>query len=229
METESKTLTVRRSATWAIILAKLSAIVLLIILANMGVSWLIDRLEIQIWPEYLEIVDRAVLIAVILYIGLMATPFLPGIEVGLALMMILGPKGVLVTYVCTLIALMISFSIGRIFPTHLLVSLLRWLNLTRAEALLESFCATPPEKRLDFLAEKAPAQTVPALLKRRYLLLALLLNLPGNALIGGGGGIGMIAGISRLYSFPKYVLLISLAILPGPILVLLSKFFSQVL
>ena len=63
METESKTLTVRRSATWAIILAKLSALVLLIILANMGVSWLIDRLEVQIWPQHLEIVDRAVLIA----------------------------------------------------------------------------------------------------------------------------------------------------------------------
>ena len=190
METESKTLTVRRSATWAIILAKLSAIVLLIILANMGVSWLIDRLEVQIWPQHLEIVDRAVLIAVILYIGLMATPFLPGIEVGLALMMMLGP-----------------------------------LNLTRAETLLEGFCTTPPEKRLEFLAEKATTQTIPALLKRRYLLLALLLNLPGNALIGGGGGIGMMAGISRLYSFPKYVFLISVAILPGPMLVMLSKFF----
>jgi hypothetical protein len=225
VETRSKTLTVRRSVTWAITLTKLSAIVLLIVLLNMGVSWLIDRLDIQIWPQYLEIVDRAVLIAVILYIGLMATPFLPGIEVGLALMMMLGPKGVLVTYVCTLIALTISFGLGRLFPTHLLVSLLRWLNLTRAEALLESFCATPPEKRLDFLAEKAPAQTVPALLKRRYLLLALLLNLPGNALIGGGGGIGMMAGISRLYSFPKYVFLVSVAILPGPTLVMLSKFF----
>lgn len=225
METESKTLTVRRSATWAIILAKLSAIVLLIILANMGVSWLIDRLEVQIWPEHLEIVDRAVLIAVIVYIGLMATPFLPGIEVGLALMMMLGPKGVLATYVCTLIALTISFGVGRLFPTHLLVSLLRWLNLTRAETLLKGFCATPPEKRLEFLAEKATTQTIPALLKRRYLLLALLLNLPGNALIGGGGGIGMMAGISRLYSFPKYVFLISVAILPGPMLVMLSKFF----
>jgi len=219
METESKTL------AWAITLAKLSAIVLLIILANIGISWLIDRLGIQIWPEYLEIVDRAVLIGVILYIGLMATPFLPGIEIGLALMIMLGPKGVLVAYICTLVALTISFGLGRLFPTHLLVSLLRWLNLTRAAALLESFDATPPEKRLEFLAEKTPTQTIPALLKRRYLILALLLNLPGNALIGGGGGIAMMAGMSRLYSFPMYFFLISVAILPGPTLVMLSKLF----
>lgn len=220
METESKAL------TWAITLAKLSAIVLLLILANIGISWLIDRLEIQIWPEYLEIVDRAVLIGVILYICLMATPFLPGIEIGLAFMMVLGSKGILLIYTCTLIALTISFGLGRLFPTHLLVSLLRWLHLTRAAALLKGFDATPPEKRLEFLAEKTPTKTVPTLLKRRYLILALLLNLPGNALLGGGGGIAMMAGISRLYSFPKYLFLIAVAILPGPILVTLSNFFQ---
>ncbi|MDH3672456.1 MAG: hypothetical protein OES46_15080 [Gammaproteobacteria bacterium] len=226
METERKTLAVRRSVTWAITLAKLSGIVLLIILANIGISWLIDRLEIQIWPEHMEIVDRAVLIGVILYIGLMATPFLPGIEIGLAFMIVLGSKGILLIYICTLVALTISFGLGRLFPTHLLVSLLRWLNLARAAALLKSFDATPPEKRLEFLAGKAPTQTIPVLLKRRYLILALLLNLPGNALLGGGGGIAMMAGISRLYSFPKYFLLIAIAILPGPILVMLSNFFQ---
>jgi hypothetical protein len=220
METETRTF------PWAITMAKLSGIVLVIILANIGISWLIDRLEIQIWPEYLEILDRAVLIGVILYIGLMATPFLPGIEIGLALMAVLGPKGVLVTYICTLIALTISFGVGRLFPTHLLVSLLQWLHLSRAATLLKSFDATPPEKRLEFLAESTPNQTIPALLRRRYLLLALLLNLPGNALIGGGGGIAMMAGMSRLYSFPTYFFLISIAILPGPLLVMLSTFLQ---
>ena len=219
METEN------RALVWGAILAKLSLIILLIILANIGISWLIDRLEIQIWPEYLEIVDRAVLISVVLYIGLMALPFVPGIEIGIALMVMLGPKGVLVTYVCTVIALTISFGLGRLFPTHLLVSLLQWLNLRRAAALLERFDATPPEKRLQFFVEKTPTRTVPALLKHRYLLLAVLLNVPGNALVGGGGGIGMMAGISRLYFFSNYVLLVSIAILPAPILILLSKYF----
>ena len=68
-----------------------------------------------------------------------------------------------------------------------------------------------------------PTRTIPALLKRRYLVLAVLLNLPGNALIGGGGGLAMVAGMSRLYSFPAYFLLISVAILPGPAVILLSQ------
>jgi uncharacterized membrane protein YdjX (TVP38/TMEM64 family) len=127
-------------------------IAVVIVLANIGISWLIDRLEIQIWPQHLEIVDRAVLIAMILYVGLMATPFLPGIEIGLALMSMLGPKGVLVTYICTLVALTISFGVGRLFPARLLVSLLRWLNLTRAAALLKSFDATPPEPDVSAIA-----------------------------------------------------------------------------
>lgn len=222
MRTENRASTVRR---WGITLAKLLVFAVLIILANIGVSWIIDRLEVQIWPQHLEIVDRAVLIAVVVYVGLMATPFLPGIEIGLALMTMLGPKGVLVTYFCTLIALTISFGVGRLLPARLLVSLLEWLHLTRAAALLKNFDATPPDKRLEFLAEKAPTKAVPALLRRRFLVLALLLNLPGNALIGGGGGIAMMAGMSRLYSFPKYFFLISVAILPGPILFMLSKSF----
>lgn len=219
METETEGL------AWATTLVRLLAVVALIILANIGTSWVVDRLEIQIWPEYMENIDRAVLIGMILYIALMATPFLPGIEIGLALMMVLGPKGVFVTYICTLIALTISFGLGRLFPTRLLVALLRWLNLARAATLLKNFDATRPEKRLEFLAERVPNQAIPAVLKRRYLMLALLLNLPGNALIGGGGGIAMMAGMSRFYTFPMYFLLISVAILPGPILVTLSKFF----
>ena len=54
-------------------------------------------------------------------------------------------------------------------------------------------------------------------------MIALLLNLPGNALIGGGGGIGLIAGMSRVYSFPRYFLLVGLAITPLPLLFLAGK------
>jgi hypothetical protein len=51
-------------------------------------------------------------------------------------------------------------------------------------------------------------------------MIAAALNLPGNALIGGGGGIGLIAGMSRLYPYPKYILFVALAITPLPILFL---------
>ena len=55
------------------------------------------------------------------------------------------------------------------------------------------------------------------------LMIAVTLNLPGNVLIGGGGGIGLIAGMSGLCPFPKYILCVSLAIAPLPILLLAGK------
>jgi len=77
------------------------------------------------------------------------------------------------------------------------------------------------EQRLRFLLQSAPTRIVPFLLRYRYLIIGILFNLPGNALIGGGGGIGLIAGMSKLFPFPKYLLLICLAITPGPIIFLL--------
>lgn len=223
---DSKPLIAWRESTWATTLARLAVVVAVIVLANFGASTLADTLKIQIWPSHMETIDRAVLVSVILYTVLMATPFLPGIEIGLALMVMLGPKGVVITYICTLVALTVSFALGRVFPAHVLVSLLRWLHLRRAAALLERFNATEPAGRLEFLAENTHGRSIRVLLNHRYLLLALLLNLPGNVLLGGGGGIAMMAGMSRLYSFPRYLPLISVAILPGPVLVMLSKYIQ---
>jgi hypothetical protein len=226
MKREGKALAPRQSSNWIVTLAKLSAIVLVIVLANIAATGLVNRIEVQIWPQHMEIVDRAVLISVILYIGLMAMPFLPGVEIGLVLMAMLGHKGILVVYICTLVALGISYGIGRLIPPNALVAFLRWMHLARAAAMMKRFYSVEAEERLDFLAQRLPSRTLPALLRRRYLVLAVLLNLPGNALIGGGGGLAMIAGMSRLFPFPAYFLLISVAILPGPIVVMLSKSWS---
>ena len=223
METGSSESENEHSFKWSNTLIKLSLIAVFIILINIGFSQVADRFEVQIWPEHLQVVDRVVWLGIILYIAMMAIPFLPGIEIGLILMLMLGPKGVLVVYIGTLVALSISFGIGRLFPTTLLAALMRWLHLTRAESLLREFDAIPPENRMEILVEKTSSPTMVKLLKRRYLSLAVLLNLPGNALLGGGGGIAMLAGMCRLYSFPKYLMLIAAAVLPGPILIFLSK------
>jgi hypothetical protein len=52
----------------------------------------------------------------------------------------------------------------------------------------------------------------------------VLLNLPGNALLGGGGGIGLIIGMSRLIPFHKYLLLIAVAVAPVPLGLYLQEF-----
>jgi len=208
---------------WGVVLLKIGLVALVIIVLNLVVSRGIESLQLQVWPEHMEVVDRVVLTGLLVYIGLMALPFLPGVEIGLAFMMVLGFKGIVAVYACTLIALSIGFGLGRLLPSRFLVSFLEWLHLTRAAALLRRFDELPPEERLQFLAQRTSSRIVTALIRRRYLLVALLLNLPGNAVLGGGGGIAMLAGMSRLFPFPAYLLLIALAVLPGPLLILLSN------
>ena len=58
-------------------------------------------------------------------------------------------------------------------------------------------------------------------LRRRYLVLALLVNLPGNSLIGGGGGILLAAGLSRLFQPVAVALTMLLATAPLPLAVML--------
>jgi hypothetical protein len=70
----------------------------------------------------------------------------------------------------------------------------------------------------------APARVAPFLLDHRYATSAVLLNLPGNALLGGGGGIGLIIGMSRLIPFHKYLLLIAVAVAPVPLGLYLQEF-----
>jgi len=58
-----------------------------------------------------------------------------------------------------------------------------------------------------------------ALKTRPYLLIALMLNLPGNWVLGEGGGVSLMAGMSRSVSFQRFVLTVALAVAPIPMLV----------
>ena len=153
--------------------------------------------------------------SILAYVLWMAMPFVPGIELGLALMVMLGPKGVVLVYLCTLLSLSLSFAIGRLIPLKVFSLLLGWLHLQKAQNLVLQLEPLNSEEKLDFLLSTAPSKAIPYLLKHRYL--------PGKVLIGGGGGIGLIAGMSRLCPFPKYILFVSLAITPLPILFLAGK------
>jgi hypothetical protein len=205
--------------------AKLAAGILLflgiLLLLNYGVARLADLLAFQMWPRHLNTVVFIVFASAAIYVGLMALPFLPGIEVGLMLMAMLGVEGIVLVYLCTVLALSLAFLAGRLLPPRYVARALGWLRLERGRKLVTDLEPLGPEERLQFLARSAPSRIVPFLLRHRYLVLALLFNLPGNALIGDGGGIALIAGMSRLFPYPKYLLLVSVAITPVPLLFLL--------
>jgi hypothetical protein len=196
---------------------RMAIILAIIILLNVAGAWLGRQVNFQLFPRHDSMLQTILLIAILIYIVLMATPFMPGIEVGLAIMLMLGSKSALLIYLCTLIALSISYMIGKYFPLQLVHRLLRWLYLHKASALVSRLEPLNQQERLKLVYEKAPKRFAPFLLDHRYATIAVLLNLPGNALLGGGGGIGLVIGMSRLIPFHKYFLLISLAVAPVPL------------
>ena len=204
-------------------LLKISLIVGFLVLVNYGGSVVVEQINFQVWPEHERLIITVLWLAIVVYILWMALPFVPGIELGLALMVLLGTRGIVLVYLCTLLSLSLSFTIGRLIPLKSFARFLGWLHLYKARDLVLQLEPLNAEEKLDFLLRSAPSKIIPFLVKHRYMMIALALNLPGNALIGGGGGIGLISGMSRLYPFPKYILLISLAITPVPLLLLAGK------
>jgi len=57
----------------------------------------------------------------------------------------------------------------------------------------------------------------------RLLALIVLINTPGNTIIGGGGGIAMAAGYSRSLTYPAFLACIAVAVAPVPAMVLVAE------
>jgi hypothetical protein len=198
-------------------------IVLIIILGlNLAGTWIGHQVNFQIFPRHDPLLHVAVMAAAIIYILLMATPFMPGIEVGMAVMVLLGYKSAILIYLCTLVALSISYLIGRYFPLHLVHRFLQWLYLEKASKLICELEPLERSERLGLLNQKAPSKIAPFLLNHLYLTIAVVLNMPGNALIGGGGGIGLVVGMSGVVPFHKYFATVAIAVLPVPLTIYLQ-------
>lgn len=154
----------------------------------------------------------------LLYALLIALPFVPGVEIGLALMMAEGPQAAPWVYLATLLGLSLAFAAGASLPYALLHNWLVDLRLVRVCRLLHRIEPLDRDARLALLADSAPNWLGP-LTRFRHLVLALLVNVPGNALLGGGGGILFLAGFSRLFSPLPTIATLAIAVAPVPLLV----------
>jgi hypothetical protein len=61
------------------------------------------------------------------------------------------------------------------------------------------------------------------LVSNRHITLAVCLNLPGNSVLGGGGGIAALCGLSGQFHWWRYVLTVMVATAPLPVLVLIGQ------
>jgi hypothetical protein len=187
-----------------------------------GSGWLIDFFVVNFGAAVQSHELHVMVAGVALFTVLMAIPYVPSIEISLALLAVFGPKVAIAIYTATLAALTLSYLIGRVLPLSLIAKLFGSLDLQRAKGLVQIFQPLSTEKKFKFLIKHAPKRVVPILLKHHYLAIMIVLNVPGNALIGGGGGIALAAGMSGLFTFPRFLASVSLAALPVPLVIILT-------
>ena len=153
----------------------------------------------------------------ILYVLLLSLPFVPGVELGLLLMCVFGKEGIVFVYVFTVAGLSLSFLVGQSLPKKWIISWLQKLGSSRA-------CTNHCDEIGEMLDQSTLVRKFRQhrlgsyVLRYRYVTLALLFNLPGNYLLGGGGGISLVCGASRCLPRKQFLLTVVLATCPVPIL-----------
>ncbi len=201
---------------------KLALLITLLVGASYAGKWVMGQFDPHLTPASEPMIHRMIMTAMAVYVLLMMLPFVPGVEIGLGLMVMFGAKIVPLVYLATVLALTLAFLIGRLLPQHSIADTFGYFRFDRARDLLRRMEPLDSTQRLEFLMQKASTRVMPFLLRHRFIALAIALNMPGNALIGGGGGIGLVAGFSRLFTLPKFALTVALAVSPIPLMILLT-------
>ncbi|WP_299588731.1 hypothetical protein [uncultured Tateyamaria sp.] len=206
--------------TWPGLILKIVLLIGVIALATWGVHIIRDALDLQIRPSNEQQVHRAIMFGVVAYVVLLAIPFVPGAEIGIALLAGLGAAIAPLIYVCTVAAMMLVFTVGRFLPIHVLERLLQMLRMRRAADLVARAAPLSQDDRVAMLLDGQSKRILRLALRYRYVALAVAVNTPGNAIIGGGGGIMMVAGLSGIFSPLATLLTVVLAVSPVPLAVI---------
>lgn len=162
----------------------------------------------------------------IIYFISSALPFVPSAEIGFGLLIIFGGIIAPFVFVTSALAFITAFLIGRFVSIRRMAHLLEYFGLERAPAFLRRLRKLSGKERLAFLTQQSPTKLGPLMLKYRYLAIVILMNIPGNALIGGGGGIAFTAGVSGLFTPVGFAISASLAVLPYPLFFFLAWVFG---
>ena len=153
----------------------------------------------------------------VIYAVLIAIPFVPGVEIGLSVLAAGGAEIAPLVWLSTTLGLTLAYVVGCKVPLKWLHRVLLDLHLVRAAQVVARFEALPPNGRVAFVNALLPQKYYGWIVRFRYVNLAVLINIPGNSIIGGGGGIALISGLSGMFRAPLTVLTIALATAPVPL------------
>jgi hypothetical protein len=199
---------------------RVAALLAFVVAATWASHLVRDALDLNIVPTNEQAVHRMIMLGTLAYIVLLALPFVPGAEIGFAMLTAFGAAIVPLVYGATVLAMMLSYGVGRLLPASVLERLLAVLRLRRAANLVARASPLSPEARLAMLLDAAPPRVVALALRHRYVALAISVNMPGNVVVGGGGGIMLMAGMSGIFTPLPTLVAIAIAVSPVPIAVL---------
>lgn len=201
---------------WLGWVARIALVVTIVVALHFAIDWMIATAEASARKNMLM---TGMLVGLIVaYALLIALPFVPGIEIGISLLALRGAEIAPFIYLATVAGLMLAYIAGCRLPYTRLAAWLQRMHLTRASELVLSVTHLSPPERLKMLRARLPGRIAHLAVGGRYVLLALLINLPGSGVIGGGGGICLVAGLSRLFRLGPTLLTLSLAVAPAPLL-----------
>lgn len=137
----------------------------------------------------------ALLLFAVLYAVLLAIPFVPGTELGWLIIALFGTVGILVAWFSTVIGLALSYWSALLLGRHPVFARL----MQRRQAMCDS--------------DPAQLALVARILQRclrwqeRYpcVFVLVTLNVPGNLLIGGGGGIAWLTAVTPGVRFSYFI------------------------
>lgn len=178
----------RRVARWR----RTALILRLLLLA--GLVWLALMVVSVGAPGWLVSDDGrrdSLLVACLVYAALLAVPFIPAVEIGLLIMVVFGQAGAVGAYLATVVGLNLAYVVGRVL----------------GRGLIPDDMHAPPgvSARLQSLARRVSGERLP------IVALALLLNLPGGMLVGGGGGVALVYGATRMLYWPAFAATVAVA------------------
>ncbi|NOX75742.1 MAG: hypothetical protein GXP17_03825 [Gammaproteobacteria bacterium] len=181
----------------------LALLTLLLLAAFLVLAINMDNVKmLSAWPSFFRHNTLIFLLAASLaYTLMLAIPYMPSMTLGLLMMATFGNEGILAAWLCTMMGLNLSFAGGRYLTiNHCLKTvdskkrLARWIHYVQRRV------------------EERPGWA-------RHIAIATLLNLPGNSLLGGGGGIAMFCGTLRSISWPCFVVTVAIATAVLPLLI----------
>jgi len=166
--------------------------------------------------EYGWAMPGILLAVLVIYAVLIAIPFVPGVEIGLSVLAAGGAEIAPLVWLATACGLSLAFVVGCTVPLAWLRRVLTDLHMIRAAHLVARFETLPRKGRVAFVHSLLPRKYCGWIVRYRYVNLAVLINIPGNSVIGGGGGIAFLSGLSGTFRAPLALVTIALATAPVP-------------